>query len=107
MIAKSMDDQELYRCLQQRLNMLVSMDLAEDLGAITPQVRPFMMKTDATQVQPYPPSGERSAATFILLNNDGRAYMLSDLNAVGLLTGSALQDMDVTGWTVTCSENVV
>ena len=31
MTAKPMDDQELYRCLQQRLNMLVSMDLAEDL----------------------------------------------------------------------------
>lgn len=81
------------------LNMLVSMDLAEDLGAIIPQVRPLMMKTDATQIQPYPPSGGRSAATFILLNNEARAYMLSDLNAVDLLTGSALQDMDVTGWT--------
>ena len=66
MTAKSMDDQELYRCLQQRLNMLVSMDLAEDLGAIIRQVRPLIMKTDATQIQPYPPSGGRSAATFIL-----------------------------------------
>ena len=58
----------------------------EDLTAVTPQVKPLMMKTDATQTQPYPPSGGESAAEFTSFDGTAIARFSSIFGVGGLLT---------------------
>lgn len=71
--------------------------LWKDLTADTPQVKPLTMKTDATQTQPYPPSGGGSAARADSLNGNATVRASSTLGSEGLFISSALLGMDVTG----------
>ena len=67
--------------------------LKGDLTAVTPQVKPLMMKTDATQTQPYPPSGGRSTAKSESLNGNAIACVSWIFGSEESLTSSAVPDI--------------
>lgn len=74
-------------------NVLIDRVLIEDLTAVTPQVKPLTMKTEATQTQPYPPSGGGSTTESGRPNGNAVAWVLSLLGSGGSLTNSAVPDM--------------
>ena len=73
--------------------MPLRVDSGGDLTAVTPQVKPLMMNTDATQIQPYPPSGGGSAGTFDSREDNATASISFALGSKGLLPVSVLHAM--------------